>query len=66
MGPGSGGDAELIEAGSVATPLVSGTDSYGSLSEAKRSRAAVSADFSAEHVPVPAQFGSPLQPANVR
>ena len=32
---------ELIDAGSVIAPLVSGTDSYGSLDEAKRSRAAV-------------------------
>ena len=45
---------ELIDAGSVATPLVSGTDSYGSVSEAKRSRSAVSTDFFAEHVPIPA------------
>ena len=31
---------ELIDAGSVVARLVSGTDSYGSLGEAKRSRAA--------------------------
>ena len=50
---------ELIDLGSVVAPLVSGTDSYGSVSEAKRSRAAVSAGFLAEHVPVPAQsYGS--------
>ena len=45
---------ELIDLGSVVAPLVSGTDSYGSVSEAKRSRAAESAGFLAEHVPVPA------------
>ena len=33
---------------------MSGTDSYGSVSEAKRSRAAVSTGFLAEHIPVPA------------
>ena len=36
---------ELIDLGSVVAPLVSGTDSYGSVSEAKRSRAAESAGF---------------------
>ena len=36
---------DLIDAGSVVAPLGSGTDSYGSVSEAKRSRAAVSAGF---------------------
>ena len=56
-GLGTCADPELIDAGAVVAPLVSGTDSYayGSLSEAKRSSAAVSADFPAEHVPAPAQ-----------
>ena len=46
---------ELIDAGSVVALLASETDSYGFSSEAKRSRAAVSADVLAEHFPVPAQ-----------
>ena len=50
----TGAHPELIDAGPVVALLVSGTDSYGSLSGAKGSRAAVSAEFSAEHVPVPA------------
>ena len=50
---GTCANPELIDAGSVVTPWVYGTNTYGSLSEAKRSRAAVSADVSAEHVPVP-------------
>ena len=45
---------DLIDAGSVVAPLGSGTDSYGSVSEAKRPRVAVSAEFWAEHVRVPA------------
>ena len=43
-------------------PLVSETDSYGSLKVAKRFRVAVSADFLAEHVPVPAQLHTAPQP----
>ena len=37
----------------MVAPIVSETDSYGSVSEAKRSRAALSADFLVEHVPDP-------------
>ena len=42
----TGAHPELIYAGPVVALLVSGTDSYGSLSGAKGSRAAVSAEFS--------------------
>jgi hypothetical protein len=50
---------ELIDVGSVVAPLVSGTDSYGYVSEAKRSRGAVSADVFGRTHPRP---GAPQAP----
>jgi hypothetical protein len=48
----------MDDAGALVAPLVSGTDGYGSLSEAKRSRAAVISRFfgrTRPRVPTPAQ-----------